>query len=487
VQHNVSKTPGKRTSKAQSESTTSFHEDWEIKAWPEPVHPGTLLTDIETTIRRYIVCEPETATAAALWIAMTYLVDVVDVLPLAVITAPERGCGKSTMLDAIGRMVNKPFQSAGITASALFRTISEHQPTMLIDETDAFMKGDEKLRGIINSGHRRRDAHYTISEQTRDGGFITRRFSTWGAKALSGIGKLADTLMDRAIILELRRKLPCEHVEQLRDRTDREGFETLKRKLARFANDYRETISVSEPYMPPSLSGRQADNWEPLLAIADCAGGAWADKARQTAIAMTSTDSVSSIGETLLADIREVFEEKGKDRLSREELMRALLDDKEKPWATYNRGWEMTPNQFAQRLKGYGIKIKVIRFGHATQRGFEIGQFQEAFERYLANPCTPSFPGKSVTMEEIARKASTGAGFSVTGDSVTDCNVTDEAVTGETAGYASVPVKDLSALLEAGDITEGEEEAELEEGVSYMGNRPLLLDGKRVRLSWEGI
>ncbi|MNG24194.1 hypothetical protein D3C84_1088890 [compost metagenome] len=45
---------------------------------------------------------------------------------------------------------------------------------------------------------------------------IPTLINVWGAKALCGIGKIADTLADRSIPLRTRRKLPGERVENLR-------------------------------------------------------------------------------------------------------------------------------------------------------------------------------------------------------------------------------------------------------------------------------
>lgn len=130
-----------------------------VEPWPESVDPAQLLTAIAECIRRFIVCEPETATTAALWAAMTWFIDVVQVAPLAVITAPEKRCGKSQLLFLLGRLVNRPLTASNISPAALFRAIDAWQPTLLVDEADAFMKENEELRGLINCGHTRDSAY----------------------------------------------------------------------------------------------------------------------------------------------------------------------------------------------------------------------------------------------------------------------------------------------------------------------------------------
>ena len=81
----------------------------DVETWPHPVEPAALLSDLSGTIRRFIVCPDETSHAAALWMAMTWFMDVVQVAPLAIITAPEkRDPALVAKLDAVaGRVLNK--------------------------------------------------------------------------------------------------------------------------------------------------------------------------------------------------------------------------------------------------------------------------------------------------------------------------------------------------------------------------------------------
>ncbi|SOZ01744.1 DUF3631 domain-containing protein [Cupriavidus taiwanensis] len=378
-----------------------------VEPWPVAVDGAILLTEIASTVRRFIACDAETANATALWCAMTWLMQAVQVAPLAIVTAPEKRCGKTQLLTVIGRLAYRPLPTSNTTSAALFRAIEKWQPTMLVDEVDAFMRENEELRGIVNSGHTR-DTAYVL--RTVGDAFEPQQFSTWGAKALAGIGNLPETIMDRAIVLRLRRKLKSEQVAKLRHAAP--GlFDSQRRKLARFAVDHADEISKARPDLPDALHDRAQDNWEPLLAIADTAGGDWPEVARRAALALSSTgevDPTHSKGVELLADIRTVFEQRkansvpGWDRLSTVELLRALCQDDEAPWATYNRGKEMTPRQLANKLREYRITSNTIRRGVDRFKGYEYAQFREAFERYLPDsstdasdpplsPNTPSF------------------------------------------------------------------------------------------------
>ena len=356
----------------------------EIVPWSEKIHPAELLSDIAAAVRRFIVCDMQISIAVTLWIIMTWFMDAVHVAPLAVITAPEKRCGKTQLLTLIGKLVYRAITASNISPAALFRAIDVWKPTLLIDETDACLKDNEELRGIINSGHTR-DSAYVIRTVGED--FTPTKFSTWGPKALSGIGHVADTLMDRSIILELRRKLSHENVDRLRY-AETGFFEDLAAKLARFSIDYSEQVRQARPYLPPSLNDRAQDNWEPLLAIAVVAGPEWLDLATKTAIQISGNEiAAQSIGVELLTDIQEIFEDKGIDRISSEDLVKALIEDDEKPWATYNRGLPIKKRQLANRLKGYDIISKSVRISPvSTPKGYMKEQFEEAFSRYIPSP-----------------------------------------------------------------------------------------------------
>lgn len=332
---------------------------------------------------------------------MTHFIDVVQVAPLAVITAPEKRCGKSQLLTLLGKLVNRPLTASNISPAALFRAIDAWQPTLLVDEADAFMRENEELRGLINCGHTR-DSAYIVRVVGEN--FTPTRFNVWGAKAISGIGHLADTLMDRAVVLELRRKLPNESVDRLRH-AEPELFNTLAAKLARFADDYQHSVRVARPHLPEALNDRAQDNWEPLLAIADVAGGNWPQLARSAALKLSGSESdAMSIGVELLADIQEIFDTKKIDRIFIADLIATLCDDDEKPWATYNRGKPISPRQVSTRLHGYGILSKSIRIGYDNKKGFHKDQFQESFNRYLngSKKLLPESPFLSVTPSQPA-------------------------------------------------------------------------------------
>jgi putative DNA primase/helicase len=352
-----------------------------VEPHSSPVDGAALLSEIRNAVRRFIVCDDEIAVAVACWITFTWFIDRVQIAPLAIITAPEKRCGKSQLLNIIGSLSRRPLVASNISPAAVYRVIEAKSPTLIIDETDSFLRRNEEMRGIINSGHTRQSAFVV---RTVGDDHEPQQFSTWGAKALAGIGKLADTLVDRGIVLELRRKLPSETAERLRHAPP-ELFETLKSKLARFADDAGAAIGSARPELPEELNDRAQDNWEPLLAISDHAGGVWPALARAAALKLSGEkNEAGSQSAELLSDIREVFETKRIPRITTADLITELTADDTKRWATYNRGKPISSRQLAKRLEQYHIKSKNMWIGGgAVNKGFELAQFDDAFARYL--------------------------------------------------------------------------------------------------------
>lgn len=363
----------------------------EVDPHPEAIDPAQLLSEVSDTIRLFIVLDTEQAHAAALWCALTWFVDVVEVAPLAIINAPEKSCGKTQLLTVLGRMAYRPLPASNASASALFRAVEKWKPTILIDEADTFFRDNTELHGMVNAGYLR-DGFVLRSEAVGDS-FEPHMFSVFSAKALAGIAlekHLPDATMSRGIVFNLRRKLSHESVSRLRH-ADRDLFTGIAEKLARFALDYAQQVRLARPALPDALSDRDQDNWDGLLAVASCAGDVWLARATAAALKLSGAgEQTISTGNELLADIQHVFESKRVDKINFADLIQALCDDEEAGWATYNRGKPITPRQVSKRLKEYGISSKPTRFGYdGVQKGFDIDQFGDAFARYLKPPDFP--------------------------------------------------------------------------------------------------
>jgi putative DNA primase/helicase len=359
----------------------------DLEPWPDPVDGAELLSDLSAALRRHVVMPNESADAAALWILHSHTLAAFKISPRLAITSPEKRCGKTTLLDLLSHLVPRPLPTSNITAPALFRTIEALHPTLLIDEADTFLHGKDDLNGVLNSGHYKPQA--VVIRLVGDD-HESRLFSTWAPIAIAKIGRLPSTLEDRSVVIALRRRRHDEHVESFRaDRTAE--FDRLARKAARWARDHLDALRHADPALPGGFINRAADNWRPLLAIADAAGDDWPRRARNAAgkMAEDRKHDDDSIGPLLLADIRRAFEIRASDRISSAELAAFLAGCEEHPWPEWKNEKPITPRQVARLLNPFGISPNTIRTPLRTIKGYHLDQFSDAFARYLP-PADPS-------------------------------------------------------------------------------------------------
>ena len=243
--------------------------------------------------------------ATALWIVAAHAIDATRVAPILAILSPTKRCGKSRLLTLVARMVPRALTASNITPAAIFRVIQQCAPTLLIDEADTFITRSEEIRGVLNSGHTR-EAAFVVRCVGDD--FEPRQFSTWGFKVVAMIGKLPDTLADRAIAVQMKRRLATEAVADV-DATACASAGRLARRCARFVKDHRRALTDAQPERPVGLHDRAADNWRPLLAVADAGGPLWGARARAAARALTTSDQeTASLRIELLRDIRDILD-----------------------------------------------------------------------------------------------------------------------------------------------------------------------------------
>ena len=263
----------------------------------------------------------------------------------------------------------------------------------------------------MNSGFSRAGARHVMNVPTPGGGWEPREFSTWAPQFLSGIGDLPGTVRDRSIEIVMRRKLAAEKVKRLR-RNGGEDLRALSRKAARWAQDNLDALEDAQPAAPAALNDRAADAWEPLFAIADRAGAEWPDRARLAAVALACdrTDEIEAPGITLLADLRELFAAEPSGVLFTAEVLTALANREDRPWAEYRGSRAITAIQLAYLLKPYGIpRNNTVRRSAKTAKGYRAKDFADAWARYLPEP-------EAVTRSQASDSAGSGDSGSVTGD-----------------------------------------------------------------------
>lgn len=355
-----------------------------VKAWPSPVDMAELLSELSEAFRRYAVLPKHADTALALWCVFTWFCESSHIAPLLVIRSPEKGCGKSTVMNILARLVYRPLILSGLSAAVLFRVVDKYQPTVMIDEGDTFLNNENyELHGVINSGYSKTAPyHWRCVGDNHE----PKAFNVFSPKAIAFIGHTRDTLHDRAIEVELRRKLQDEKIARLRQ-SDGGELDVIARKLARLSADRLDDFSAQRPMLPEALPDRQADNWEPLLQVAMLAGDEWIQRATEAALLLTASkaeNAQASVGIELLTDIQQIFQASNTTRIRSIDLVRLLCEDNDTAWAVYNRGKPITPKQLSKRLSEFGIKSKSLRIANfGVQKCFDVEWFADAFARYL--------------------------------------------------------------------------------------------------------
>ena len=378
------------TKKTKSSTVSPFKQGHSLNSsaptpYPEPIDGPTLLDQIIQSINTYMIMDNGCPEATALWILHSYLLDAFTHSPRLAITSPEKGCGKTTLLDILADLTPRALPTANTTPAAIFRAIEHVKPTLLIDEADTFLSKSDDLRGILNSGHRKATAYVlrTVGDEHEP-----RRFSTWAATAIAMIGDLPETLADRSIPIRLRRRMQHEKISSFRSGRSPEIIEICS-KAIRWAQDNFDTISKSDPIMPEGLYNRSADNWAPLLAIADQIGSEWPQRAREIALKLSQqNDPQNSIGIMALTDIRQIFNAQGADKISSGKLLSEMKKLDGRPWNEDERGRELSPNRLAKILKPFGLftenlRVKDEKGIEKVIKGFRREAFELVWEQYL--------------------------------------------------------------------------------------------------------
>ena len=365
---------------------------------PAPKVKGPLF-EVCRFIEQYVVMPSEHATnAVAAWIALAHVQDAFDIAPYLAILSPTLRAGKSQLLELIGLLTPRPWHIIQPSTAVLFRKLSAEHPTLLVDEAETIFTGHgeqtEPVRAVFNAGHRR---GVVVPRCVGEGAKQKLvNFEVFGPKALAAIGTLPVTILDRSIVIPMRRATPAEQrrVQKLRQKRAAAEAKPIYDALAAWAVSAGPRFQKAEPpAVPDELDGRAADCWEPLLAVAADASDGFYALLWQAALVLSTGEAreEDSTRLRLLRDIQQVFVAQDIDRIGSAELVDALCLDDSSPWGDWAHGKRITPQAIAQLLRPFGIRPRTIRTGPTTPRGYHLEDFADAFSRYLAPD--PSSPG----------------------------------------------------------------------------------------------
>lgn len=372
-----------------------------------PIDGAALLAEVEEFHRRFNVFPREAAyVAVALWDAHAHLLDAFDSTPRLAFLSPEPGSGKSRALEVVETLVPRPMLAVNARAAALFRSVSDPagRPTILFDEIDTVFgpkAGDnEELRGFLNAGHRRSGVTYRC---IGDGGNQTVvEFPSYTAVSVAGLGYLPDTITTRSVIIRMRRRARNEKAEPFRARLHEAEGHKLRDRLAQWADQVRDDIAGRWPEMPDGVTDRPADVWEPLLSVADAAGGDWPERARTACVELVNAaraDDKGSLGIRLLTDLRD-YVMAGIDRMPTVAILDRLCALDEAPWADMS-GRPLDSRSLAKMLGEYmttdntPVKARNIKSAGTVLKGYYAADLHDAWQRYCPPP--PSGAATSAT------------------------------------------------------------------------------------------
>jgi hypothetical protein len=318
-------------------------------------------------LSRFIAYPSEHAKIAhVLWVAHAHLMGAWESTPRIAYLSPEPGSGKTRTMEVTELLVPNPVCAVNVTPAYLFRKVGGEAglPTILFDEIDTVFgpkaRENEELRALLNSGHRRG----AVAGRCVVRGKIveTEEIPSFAPVALAGLGWLPDTILSRSIVVRMRRRAPDEPLEAFRRRTQAPIGEALRRRLAAWAEAVLQEATEARPEMPAGVEDRNADVWEPLLAVADLAGLDWPKLARRAAVELVKAarEIEPSLNIRLLADLRTIFE--GEESLSTKDVLARLCSLEDAPWNDL-KGKPISDRQLSQRLGGMGSSQR--RFGSA--------------------------------------------------------------------------------------------------------------------------
>ena len=361
-----------------------------------PVRPlGEVLDAVERFITRFVCLTNKAQTAAiVLWAAHTHGLEAFAASPFLAITSPEPESGKTRTFEILELVVAKPWRVTQPSEAVLFRKIDKDQPTLLLDEVDAIFSpkaggNTEGLRGLLNASNRRG----TTVPRTTGKGFELVDFAIFSPKALAGIGRLPVTITSRSIPIRLQRRKRDEVIERFRYRTASEDGHALRDDLAAVMAEHLDDLAGNYPDVPDELGDRAADSWEPLIAIADAAGGTWPRRARDAAVTLSGTNDAveQSLSIKLLDDIRSLIVPDAKDHVAilddfipTKQLLEKLKANDEWPWGDVHEV-NLSARKLGILLKKYAIKPTTARPGPGTApiKGYHRQAFVTVAERYL--------------------------------------------------------------------------------------------------------
>ena len=374
----------------------------------QSVDPGyTVLDLICQRVELYLVfSSPHEYVAYTLWTTYTHVYEFYQHAPRLVITSPISGCGKSRALRVLDRLVVRPKMSDNFTTATLYDSANDRR-TLLVDEADNLdFDTRGSLRAVFNSGYEKGGMF------PRGVGKQRREYRTFVPLAMASIGVLTPPgtlpppLMRRSIILLMQKRRPKRRFVT----GNTPDLDALYRHLASIWAPG--VILNPDPKLPDELLRADpsvADNWRPLISVADACLPAWGTLAREAAVFFALSGRHEDPIVVLLRDIRTVFDMLSVDRITIKALVTALHEMEDGRWSEFcgvqrNRTpHKLRESELRAMLRPLGIVTRSVwpgkgKPGDHSGKGYYRSDFEAAWRAYCGDEETGK-PAKVVTLK----------------------------------------------------------------------------------------
>src|SRR5262249_26264681 len=212
-----------------------------------------------------------TTATLALWSMLTYCFQAWDAVPYLNISGPLHS-GKTRVLEILGEVVHRPFNSSNLTCPSLFRTLHERGGTLLYDEAEGLRSSTPEageLLSMLLAGYKR-GGQATRLEAVGDS-YHTVSFDVFGPKVVACIAALPQTLVSRTIQITMFRSGPDSDKPKRRITEDEATWQELRDDLHVLAVEngpvWRALVRRKD-VCPEAINGRNFELWQPILAMA---------------------------------------------------------------------------------------------------------------------------------------------------------------------------------------------------------------------------
>jgi Protein of unknown function (DUF3631) len=360
---------------------------------------GDVLDAVERFVARFIAFPNENAQHAhTLWVAHTYFMGCWGTTPRLLPLSPEPGSGKTALMEISQLLVSYGDDVQEDATPAYFyyhirdSLLMGFRPTLFFDELDTVYgphasgsKDAREMRRFIDGGSR------STGTRSIRLGKVNERFSIYAALALAGNmlpSDVPETIRTRSIIIPMQRAAADEMPEYWDPAVSTPlvlPYRDLLQYWAGIVHDH--CMQHPAVDIPKGIRNRDRDCWQPLLRVAQLAGGRWPAVAAVAAVAGVAARGVNSEpseGLWLLWEIKAIFDRLQADKIHTAALLHGLR-------ATGRFRWTARPPQEAairlgQILDGYGVQSKDQRIpginGGKGLKGYRREMFERAWSQY---------------------------------------------------------------------------------------------------------